>query len=54
MTGFLALSVPAARLEGADVKDVAPTVLALLGVPVPAEMEGSARVATRAPERAAT
>jgi predicted AlkP superfamily phosphohydrolase/phosphomutase len=48
MTGFLALSEPGLRLDDADVKDVAPTVLRLLDVPVPAEMEGRALVATRA------
>lgn len=45
--GFLALSQPdgaAPHLAGADIKDIAPTVLRLLGVPVPPDMEGTARV----------
>jgi predicted AlkP superfamily phosphohydrolase/phosphomutase len=50
-TGFLAVSDPAARLDGADVKDVAPTVLRLLDVPVLPEMEGVARVGPARPDR---
>jgi hypothetical protein len=45
--GFLALAPvngASAPLAGADIKDVAPTVLRLLGVPIPADMEGTARL----------
>jgi hypothetical protein len=45
--GFLALSrcdSGEPYLDGADIKDIAPTVLRLLRVPVPPDMEGTARV----------
>jgi arylsulfatase A-like enzyme len=44
MDGILFLSGPGMRqgysLSGASIMDIAPTVLALLGVPVPNEMDG--------------
>jgi arylsulfatase A-like enzyme len=43
-----------ARLDGADVMDLAPTVHALLGVPVPARMKGRPLAPVSAHARGAT
>ncbi len=39
------------RLEGAKIVDVAPTVLQLLGLPIPADMEGKVLLSQAIPER---
>jgi len=64
MDGVLLMSGPAVRkgvkLEGANIVDIAPTVLYALGLPIPADMDGRvltdafapAKVAARPPEYA--
>lgn len=55
--GFVVAAGPGispARLDGADVMDLAPTVHALLGVPVPARMKGRPLAAVAAHARGAT
>ncbi len=53
--GIIVLSgrgiLPGARIEGAQVYDVAPTVLALFGLPVPPQMQGRPLAAAPAPSQ---
>lgn len=44
-TGFMVMTPARGKLDGADIVDIAPSVLDLLGVPIPADVEGRSLLA---------